>query len=173
MFSAVLVYSTYIILRYAFATDISKISIDRRIIGGSNASDNQFPWHVSITSCNSKLVCQVCGGSLISDQHVLTAAHCTYETSKFEIGIGSNKYFEPQIEIVSYSKVEHPNYDKKMVLNDIAIIKLPQKVKLSDSIKIIGFPGTTTENFNGKNAIVTGFGKTLSKYLPTLLSIKI
>lgn len=161
MFSTVWLYSFLIlILNTLISTNTFKINT--RIISGSNASDNQFPWQVSITSCNSKMVCQVCGGSLISDQHVLTAAHCTYEATNFEIGIGSNKYFEPQIEIVSSKKIEHPNYDKKMILNDIAIVILPRKVQLSSSIQTIGISSSKMENLNGKNVIASGFGKTLS-----------
>jgi secreted trypsin-like serine protease len=42
------------------------------ITGGSPAARGQFPWQVALIIDNSVF----CGGSLISDRWVLTAAHC-------------------------------------------------------------------------------------------------
>lgn len=44
-----------------------------RIINGEEASPNQFPFHVGVKSEKG-----LCGGSLISEEYVLTAAHCTF-----------------------------------------------------------------------------------------------
>ena len=46
---------------------------DHRITGGQDAVCGQFPWQAAIIIDNRFF----CGGSLISDQWVLTAAHCT------------------------------------------------------------------------------------------------
>jgi len=43
-----------------------------RITGGSTAARGQFPWQVALLIDNAWF----CGGSLISNQWVLTAAHC-------------------------------------------------------------------------------------------------
>ena len=51
-----------------------------RIIGGRTALDGEFPWQVSIrrySSIKSEFV-HICGGSIISDQWILKAAHCVY-----------------------------------------------------------------------------------------------
>jgi secreted trypsin-like serine protease len=47
-------------------------SISGQIIGGSRATQGQFPWQALITIDGSAL----CGGSLISPEWILTAAHC-------------------------------------------------------------------------------------------------
>lgn len=49
---------------------------DNRIINGSIASKNQFPWHVSVIGTNVLGEKQLCGGSLIGREWVVTAAHC-------------------------------------------------------------------------------------------------
>ena len=46
--------------------------IMNRIIGGRPTAPGEWPWVVAIMEDNF----QFCGGSLITDQHVLTAAHC-------------------------------------------------------------------------------------------------
>lgn len=47
------------------------------IVNGFNTSEGQFPWHVAIyVSDSSKVLQYICGGSLISKEEVVTAAHC-------------------------------------------------------------------------------------------------
>ena len=47
-----------------------------RIVGGTEAEINEFPWTVGLYTHYRCKGLPVCGGSLISTQHVLTAAHC-------------------------------------------------------------------------------------------------
>ena len=49
-----------------------------RIVGGQPALTNEYKWMVGLTAATSALPAPTfCGGSLISDAYVLTAAHCT------------------------------------------------------------------------------------------------
>ena len=48
------------------------MSRGQRIVGGSDASQGEFPWMVSITRRGGHF----CGGTLITKNHVLTAGHC-------------------------------------------------------------------------------------------------
>lgn len=43
-----------------------------RIVGGQNADPGEWPWIAALFNAGR----QVCGGSLIDDKHILTAAHC-------------------------------------------------------------------------------------------------
>ena len=52
-----------------------------RIYNGRDAKDGQYPWYIflKIIDKKSKTGGGVCGGSLISKKHILTAAHCFFD----------------------------------------------------------------------------------------------
>lgn len=60
------------------------------IVGGSEANKGYYPWQVAIYYDEDFL----CGGSLLSDQHVLTAAHCfkglSTDTDRYEVVLGDH-----------------------------------------------------------------------------------
>lgn len=65
----------------AAADDVSFVpslipQIEERIINGQHALPNQFPWHVAITGVQQNSQRVLCGGALISANHVLTSAQC-------------------------------------------------------------------------------------------------
>merc|ERR1712098_775943 len=57
-----------------------------RIVGGFEAEPNQWPWQVALFVDNAWF----CGGSLISENYVLTAAHCVDGASYFDIMAGAH-----------------------------------------------------------------------------------
>ena len=53
-----------------------KYSIINRIVGGRQAVHGEFPWQVSIQKATRFGFAHFCGGALVTDQWVITAAHC-------------------------------------------------------------------------------------------------
>jgi len=103
-----------------------------RIFDGSEAPLHTYPWMVSIRINFLNLIKRDCGGVIISDIFILTAASCfqnlTIFAQYFTIKAGIHKIgiiSEPteQIRLVS-QLIVHPNYTNNFYLNDLAFIRV-------------------------------------------------
>ncbi|XP_066930003.1 coagulation factor IX-like [Clytia hemisphaerica] len=104
-----------------------------RIVGGTTAKPGEWPWQVKVGGC---------GGTLVSDQFVVTAAHC-FDRSKdpddYKVTAGEHdKYekeqWEQKMEIEKI--IIHPAYGK-LVSNDadMALLKLKKKVSFNQRVR--------------------------------------
>lgn len=76
--------------------------------------------------------------------------------------MGAHKPFEnenTQIQAVSKDIKIHEKYDPVKILNDIAVIKLPASVELTDAIQTVSLPSTDSD-FAGVRAKASGWGLT-------------
>ena len=151
-----------------------EIDVERsRVLNGKIAKDGAWPWQVALMRKGSKpgYASQFCGGSMLQDKWVLTAAHCVIETrkdgnyiadkNKILVMVGSNTIssqgdFVPVAEIIT-----HPNYNPNGFDSDIALIRLTRKpnkpfkritIPTAEYADILDRPGIQT--------IVTGWGRT-------------
>ncbi|XP_050435714.1 transmembrane protease serine 9-like isoform X2 [Adelges cooleyi] len=151
-----------------------------RIVGGSDASDNQYPWMVSLWNAKRKFFC---GGSVITDQYVMTAAHCFSEepaTSFREIFVMMGQTRRPGRLVpglshtIKASVVKlHPGYSPTGASghdNDIALIKLTKPIKFNRTLQSICLP-TTKNDYSGQTGMVAGWGQ-LSELSGTSLSLR-
>jgi len=102
-----------------------------RIVGGQETEVNEYPWQVGIVSAGG--ITPWCGGTLISSQHVLTAAHCTASStaSSIEVVLGEHDIDDYQNYRVSVSNIlDDPLYDSVTTQYDFSILTLAQPVTL-------------------------------------------
>jgi hypothetical protein len=99
-----------------------------KITGGTTASISDFPWQVYFRTGDYR-----CGGSLISENWVITAAHCTEDesgiripASRMSVKVGANNPTSTsEGEVYTISEVVvNENYNNETLENDIALVKL-------------------------------------------------
>lgn len=106
---------------------------------------------------------QYCGATLISDTHVLTAAHCIKPFQQADIKVKLGEYdFDKEGETADQtftlaSMKIHENYDDVSFENDIAILKLNGVATRSNSVWPICLP-PASEAFTNRRAFVIGWG---------------
>ncbi|XP_074520453.1 transmembrane protease serine 6 [Halichoeres trimaculatus] len=99
-----------------------------RIIGGKNASEGEWPWQVSLQVKGI----HVCGGTLISSQWVVSAAHCFYDDRLYSpslwivyLGKLQLSRSSPTEEVARVQRIHlHQYYDDETQDYDLALLKL-------------------------------------------------
>jgi len=132
--------------------------VDRlRIVGGQPAAKNEYPWQVAFIRTGSTR--PFCGGTLISSNTVLTAAHCQTSVFLFQVVLGEHDVTRSDGEQrVSPSQwISHPSYNSRNSDNDFAIVRLSQHVSFSNTVMPACMPDTS-KNYDNVPATVTGWG---------------
>ncbi|XP_020809015.1 serine proteases 1/2-like [Drosophila serrata] len=140
-------------------------SIEGRITNGEKAAENQFPYQVGL-SFTSSGGSWWCGGSIIDNSWVLTAAHCTSGASSVTIYYGATVRTSPKFTETVASKdfIQHANYLSLTVRNDISLIKTP-KIAFSSAVGKIALPAIagSYSTYVGDTAVASGWGLTGDK----------
>jgi len=145
--------------KYNLAAECGEEGPSKKIVGGEEATPNQWPWIVALFVDNAWF----CGGSLISENWVMTAAHCVDGALYFDILAGAHNVRESsephRVEITSFNGFTHESWDTSDLSNDIALIELPSPITFNDYIKpsCLPAPGNTADV--GDMVSVIGWGR--------------
>ena len=102
-----------------------------------------------------------CGGTLISDAHVLTAAHCTVDEAATGISVllGEHNIADDEFNSVDVAEIiNHPDYNNETVDNDFAILRLANPVNFTKEVRPACLPADLNATYAGVTATVTGWG---------------
>lgn len=147
-----------------------KHTIISRIINGQNSVPHSWPWHVGLFFKIFNGYSFFCGGSLISNKYVLSAAHCFDPIPpilEIYIGIGIHNLtkVDPDKNLIKVVKiVKHENYNKTDFKNDIVLLELSKSIKMTKRVSTICLP--LKKNFKkvyNKTLFVPGWGSVTEK----------
>ncbi|KAF5298018.1 hypothetical protein FQR65_LT09829 [Abscondita terminalis] len=126
-----------------------------RIVGGQPASILAYPYQVSLRSTSNS---HFCGGSIISNKWILTAAHCLNGRTPSEVivVVGTNNLNSGGVPYGVAEFISHSSYNEGTNVNDIALVRISGSISFSTNIKPIqlssNYPG------HGANLTLTGWG---------------
>ncbi|XP_030566121.1 serine protease SP24D-like [Drosophila novamexicana] len=136
-------------------------SLQGRVVGGADATIGQFPHQISLRYTGS----HICGGSIISREYILTAAHCVTDelangtmvvtpASVLSIRAGSLDRFSGGMLVNVAEVLVHEDYNS--FWNDMALLRLEKALVYSSQIRAI--PLASVETPVASQVIISGWG---------------
>ncbi|XP_041818028.1 serine protease 27 [Chelmon rostratus] len=146
----------------SYAQECGRPSIlENRIVGGMDATDGAWPWQVDVQTSTGG---HICGGSIIAENWVLSAAHCfpnPSDVSSYIIYAGRYQLngFNSHQSTHRVSRVVIPyGYVEPHGGKDLALVQLSSPVTWSDYVRPVCLPASGTLFPGGMLCYVTGWG---------------
>ncbi|KAM4807935.1 acrosin-like [Rhinophrynus dorsalis] len=136
-----------------------------RVVGGMDALPGSWPWLVSIQEPSEGGHVHMCGGSLLNNNWVLTAAHCfknqgnDFNTWRMVFGINQLSKMDKETQIRTIAqKIQHENYMPEQQRNDIALLRLDKPVEFNDFIEPACLPDKSAILKRMTDCYIAGWG---------------
>ncbi|NWH71975.1 GRAA protein, partial [Piaya cayana] len=128
------------------------------IIGGYEVAPHSRPFMALIHGANGK---PICGGALIKENWVLTAAHCNVKGGKVTLGAHSVKADEKEKQVIQIAKlIRYPCYNYISKENDIMLLQLRKRATYTKAVQRIPLPTSYDDPKPGTTCMVAGWGRT-------------
>ncbi|XP_018580349.1 trypsin-1-like [Anoplophora glabripennis] len=161
-----------ILLVGAFAAPKDVPSV--RIAGGDEAEPGQFPYQASVQLCIQDICTHACGGAIISELAVLTAAHCITQApdiARYEILVGvvdlHDDNPERHVARVDYAIIHSGYTGETASPHDIAIFKLSDPLMFNHMVQPIELPDPDHEIIE-RNGFLSGWGSLTGTDVPIM-----
>uniref|UniRef100_A0A8C4MIS2 Peptidase S1 domain-containing protein n=1 Tax=Equus asinus TaxID=9793 RepID=A0A8C4MIS2_EQUAS len=143
----------------AGCTQVDKTFPSGEIIGGHEAAPHSRPYMAFVLSVTEKEG-KSCGGVLVREDFVLTAAHCRGSSMMVTLGAHNIKKQERTQQFISVREaIHHPHYNSENINNDIMLLKLERKAKLTAAVQPLSLHWGKTQVRPGEVCSVAGWGR--------------
>ncbi|CAH2083327.1 unnamed protein product [Euphydryas editha] len=154
---------------------VDRKNIDDRIVGGYDITIQDVPYQVLLYLQKGQMFEQ-CGGSIISETYVLTAAHCVRDAITIYVIAGTTQADSGGSEYNTDQYTEHPDYNSATSDYDVALINIPGGMTLDGTnTKTIALADASSTIAPGTNLLITGWGLTTENgsTSDTLLAVQV
>ncbi|ERL90318.1 trypsin [Dendroctonus ponderosae] len=138
------------------------VSTNLRVVGGLNAERNQFPYQVSLQRLRLIAYYHICGGTILSPNWVLSAAHCTPNGYTYRVAAGillqSDSGVLGQQTVAVAQVINHALYPGNNIVapNDVSLVRLASSLVYGISVQALPIPPRGYEARG--EAILSGWG---------------
>ncbi|XP_048193261.1 granzyme B-like [Perognathus longimembris pacificus] len=137
------------------------------IIGGREARPHSRPY-MAYLEFEVRRDRKRCGGFLIREDFVLTAAHCSGGSMNVTLGAHNLKEQEKTRQVFAVrTAIPHPDYNAKDHSNDIMLLQLQTKAKKTAAVKPLRLPKGKSRAKPGQRCYVAGWGWTAPRGNPS------
>jgi len=160
--------ASLLISAFAHAEDASidaaagATAAESMIVGGKQSDPGAWPWQVRLYQ-DAGDDSGFCGGSLIGNRWVLTAAHCMQDVSSVQVGYGDNDRTK-QKRVDSVRIIVNKKFDHETFVNDVALVELAKPITFGNGVTKVSLDkGDALKTAMGQTAYVTGWGSLLDQ----------
>ncbi|XP_030289750.1 mast cell protease 2-like [Sparus aurata] len=139
-------------------TGLGRNALGAKIIHGVKVPENAMRYMVSLQDATGN---HFCGGFLIREDFVLTAAHCD-NGNPIRVVLGTHdlkRVDDEKIRLIE-KKYIHKHYESVGQGKDIMLLKLSKKAPISNSVQTIQLPSSPRNLKENEKCLVAGWGKT-------------
>ncbi|ETN67727.1 serine-type enodpeptidase [Anopheles darlingi] len=127
-----------------------------RIVGGRYAQDGDFPYQASFRTLEGM---HICGGSVLNQQWVITAASCVFGRTidDTRVIVGAYRLSQGGFNLGLRRIILHPNFASTTLANDVAVVRVSSLMVLSDAVQGVQLGSYRINVAYG--ALVSGWGR--------------
>ncbi|XP_007940601.1 coagulation factor X [Orycteropus afer afer] len=141
-----------------------------RIVGGRDCKEGECPWQALLVNEENE---GFCGGTILNEYYILTAAHCLHQAKRFKVRVGDRNTEKEEGNEMSHEVemiVKHNRFVRETYDFDIAVIKLKTPITFRMNVAPACLPEkdwAESTLMTQKTGIVSGFGRTHEKGRPS------